>query len=103
MQPIQTAQTHTPMPIAAPSRPLTPLRTMVPCHLPTSLDFRYPNTTHPRTRPPRLRSDACRCKEDELDCTFELCDEVTDADRTPEVLAAVSAAFAGFGGVGSSF
>lgn len=43
------------------------------------------------------------CKEDELDATFEVCDEITDDDKTPEVLAALSAAFSYFGGVGASF
>eukprot|EP00966_Prymnesium_polylepis_P090379 2093081-Prymnesium_polylepis.1 len=30
----------------------------------------------------------CHCKEDDLDVTFQLVDEITDEDRTPEVLAA---------------
>eukprot|EP00966_Prymnesium_polylepis_P159264 3680646-Prymnesium_polylepis.1 len=30
----------------------------------------------------------CHCKEDDLDTTFQLVDEITDEDRTPEVLAA---------------
>ena len=36
------------------------------------------------------------CKEDELDCTFEVCDEIGEDDRTPEVLAALSATFSFF-------
>ena len=33
------------------------------------------------------------CKEEELDVTFEMVDEVQDSDRTPEVLAALNSTF----------
>mmetsp|Transcript_56488 Transcript_56488/g.93356 ORF Transcript_56488/g.93356 Transcript_56488/m.93356 type:complete len:239 (-) Transcript_56488:183-899(-) len=36
------------------------------------------------------------CKEEELDCTFEVCDEIREEDKTPEVLAALSMAFSYF-------
>jgi hypothetical protein len=36
------------------------------------------------------------CKEQDLDTTFVVVDEITDADRTPEVLAALSSAFSYF-------
>ena len=37
-----------------------------------------------------------RCKEEELDVTFEVVDEIREEDRTPEVLAALSATFSQF-------
>eukprot|EP00965_Chrysotila_dentata_P256476 6212549-Pleurochrysis_carterae.AAC.6 len=54
-----------------------------------------PNMTS-STRAQALVSLLCWCKEDELDCTFEVCNEINDADRTPEVLAALSASFSYF-------
>ena len=36
-------------------------------------------------------------KEDELEVTFEVVDEVRDSDRTPEVLAALNATFSYYG------
>ena len=35
----------------------------------------------------------CYCKEADLDVTFQLVDEITDEERTPEVLAALSSTF----------
>ena len=37
-----------------------------------------------------------RCKEEELDVTFEVVDEIREEDRTPEVLTALSATFSQF-------
>ena len=36
-------------------------------------------------------------KEDELEVTFEVVDEVRESDRTPEVLAALNATFSYYG------
>ena len=50
----------------------------------------------PAARSEALVSLLAWCKEDELDCTFDVCDEIGDDDKTPEVLAALSATFSYF-------
>lgn len=47
-------------------------------------------------RPLALVSLLSWCNEASLDCTFEVCNEVRDEDKTPEVLAALSATFSYF-------
>ena len=51
----------------------------------------------PGVRATALVSLLTWCKEDELEVTFEVVDEVRDSDRTPEVLAALNAAFSYYG------
>ena len=50
----------------------------------------------PAARTEALCSLLTWCKEDELDTTFEVCDEIRDEDKTPAVLAALSSTFSYF-------
>ncbi|EOD26409.1 hypothetical protein EMIHUDRAFT_450269 [Emiliania huxleyi CCMP1516] len=54
------------------------------------------------SRPSALCSLLSWCKEDDLDATFDVCNEVREEDKTPEVLHALSATFTYYSGVGGS-